>query len=257
MSRSILVTGGSRGIGRDVCIALSKKGHSVIINYVNNHEAANETKRLCEEVAVDSSQRFLAIQADIADNVQRARLLERIDESFGTLDVLVNNAGVAPRCRADLLDMSEESYDALMNVNLKGPLFLTQLVARHWQQRHALRDKIIIFISSISATTVSTNRAEYCISKAGIAMTASLFAARLASDGVLVFEVRPGIIKTGMTLPVAEKYDRLIEEGVVPQGRWGTGEDIGKTVAALCSDDFPFSTGSVIMVDGGLHIPRL
>jgi NAD(P)-dependent dehydrogenase (short-subunit alcohol dehydrogenase family) len=181
--------------------------------------------------------------------------------TLGRLDGLVNNAGMAPRVRADILEASEESFDELIAVNLKGPYFLSQLVARHWLQ-HQEPSRLrgghkLVFVTSVSAYMASVNRGEYCVSKAGLAMAAKLWAARLAAADIQVFEVRPGIMATDMTAGVKEKYDRLIAEGLVPQGRWGTAEDVGRAVAALLAGSLPFSTGDVLNVDGGLHLQRL
>lgn len=257
MSQTILVTGGSRGIGRGICLELAATGYSVIINYAGNKEAALETKRLCQEAAVDNNQHFFIIQADISDEQQQSRLVEQAFACTGVLDGLVNNAGVAPKQRADLLEMSAESYDRLMHINLRGPMFLTQKVTNQWQEASSLEGKKIVFITSVSSTMVSVNRGEYCICKAGLGMVASLFSARLAPEGALVYEVRPGIIKTDMTAAVEGKYDSLLAEGLVPQMRWGTPQDIGKTVSTLFQGGLPFSSGTVIDVDGGLAIPRL
>ncbi|HAF85263.1 MAG TPA: 3-ketoacyl-ACP reductase [Sphaerochaeta sp.] len=257
MAQTYLVTGGGRGIGRGICIELAKKGYSVLINFAGNEKTAEETKTLCEQAASSPTQQFSLIKADISDPLQREALLKASFSLHGRLDGLVNNAGIAPKQRFDFLDMPQESYDRLMDVNLKGPIFLTQLIANEWKRQGALSGKTVIFISSISSDTVSTNRGEYCISKAGLSMGASLFATSLAPYGAHVFEVRPGIIKTDMTSAVESKYDALIASGLVPQLRWGTSEDVGKTVAALASGVLPYSTGAVIHVDGGQHIPRL
>lgn len=257
MAKTILVTGGGRGIGRGICLTLAANGFSVLINYAGNEEAANETLRLCREAAPSSSQHFSIIKADISGSLAREILVEQAFQATGSLDGLVNNAGVAPLERADILDMSEASFDRLMHINLRGPVLLTQQIANRWKDQGELQGKMIIFISSVSATMVSTNRAEYCISKAGLGMAASLFASRLAQEGTLVYEIRPGIIKTDMTSAVQEKYDTLLGQGIVPQMRWGLPEDIGRTVNALLQGGLPFSTGTVIPVDGGLAIPRL
>ena len=257
MAKTILVTGGGRGIGRGICLNLAAKGYSVVINYAGNRETAVETQLLCQDAATDASQIFTIVQADISIAHQRESLVEQAFSATGSLDGLVNNAGVGPKQRTDFLDMAEESYDRLMLVNLKGPLMLTQQITRRWRDTDTLAGKTIVFVSSVSADMVSINRGEYCISKAGVGMAASLFATRLAGEGTLVFEVRPGIIKTDLTSAVSGKYDTLIAEGLVPQMRWGTPDDIGRTVTALCDGALPFSTGAVITVDGGLHIPRL
>jgi NAD(P)-dependent dehydrogenase (short-subunit alcohol dehydrogenase family) len=199
-------------------------------------------------------------QADVSSAQARRLMVEGVRNEFGQLNVLVNNAGVAPKERNDLLDASEESFQWVLKVNLQGPYFLTQEVAR-WmaEQKKSLNDfqASIIFISSISATIASTNRGEYCISKAGIAMAAQLWSVRLAEFGIPVYEVRPGIIRTDMTAGVIEKYDRLIDEGLLLQPRWGTPDDVGKGVAALATGVFPYSTGEVFMVDGGMTVLRL
>lgn len=257
MPQTILVTGGGRGIGRGICLQLAKQGYSVVINYAGNRDSAEETKQMCQNKAIDVLQVFVLAQADISTVEGRASLVEQTFSATGTLDGLVNNAGVAPKERADLLDMSEESYDRLLDTNLKGPVLLSQAIARQWRDIEELEDKTIIFITSVSATMVSTNRAEYCISKAGLAMAASLFAARLAGDGARVYEIRPGIIKTDRTSAVEAKYDAMLEEGLVPQKRWGEPKDIGKAVCSLLNEELPFSTGAVITVDGGLSISRL
>ena len=257
MSKTILVTGGSRGIGRGISLELAASGFSVIINYAGNRDAALETKALCEEVAINEDQKFFIIQADISNEQQQDKLVEQAFACNSSLDGLVNNAGVAPKERKELLQMSTASFDRLFHINLRGPFFLTQKIVNRWKADSALKGKTIIFITSVSATMVSTNRGEYCMSKAGLSMAASLFAARLAPEEALVYEVRPGIIKTDMTSAVESKYDSLLKDGLVPQMRWGTPKDIGKTVSTLFKGTLPFSSGTVIGVDGGLAIPRL
>ncbi|MGE4585178.1 MAG: 3-ketoacyl-ACP reductase [Sphaerochaeta sp.] len=257
MAQTILVTGGSRGIGRGICLSLAEHGYSVLINYAGNEDAARTTQAQCRAVAPDASQQFIVLQADISDDKQRAKLVEQAFTATGSLDGLVNNAGVAPAQRADLLDMAPQSYDRLMHINVRGPVLLTQQIAKQWQLTSQLKDKKIIFITSVSATMVSVNRGEYCISKAGLSMAASLFASRLSAEGTLVYEIRPGIIKTDMTSAVEEKYTQLLQDGLVPQMRWGTPQDIGKTVSSLFQGALPFSSGAVITVDGGLAVPRL
>jgi NAD(P)-dependent dehydrogenase (short-subunit alcohol dehydrogenase family) len=200
------------------------------------------------------------VRADVGERGERQRLLAHVRERLGRLHVLVNNAGVAPRVRADILEAEEESFEHLVRVNLQGPYFLTQAVAR-WmleqKQADAEWSGAIVFVTSCSATMVSVNRGEYCVSKAGLAMASQLWAVRLAEAGIPVYEVRPGIVRTDMTAGVVEKYDRLIAEGVVPQRRWGQPDDVGRVVAALARGDAPYSTGAVVSVDGGLAIPRL
>ena len=257
MPQTVLVTGGSRGIGRGICISLAEAGWSVAINYAGNKQAAEETLELCRQVAGKAGQEFHILQADISVKAQRDELIRSVLAAFGQLDALVNNAGIAPRQRVDVLDMSEESLDEVMAVNLRGPLLLSQALAKEWVQGKTSAGKAILFVSSVSARMASTARAEYCISKAGIAMAVQVLAARLAPEGVLVCELRPGIIKTDMTSAVVEKYDTLIKQGLVPQGRWGTPQDVGQAVTACLSGSFRFSTGSVIHIDGGLHIPVL
>jgi NAD(P)-dependent dehydrogenase (short-subunit alcohol dehydrogenase family) len=187
--------------------------------------------------------------------------VEETLDGLGRLDALVNNAGMAPRVRADITEASEESFDELIAVNLKGPYFLSQSVVRHWLgprgESRLPGGYKLVFVSSTSATMASVNRGDYCISKAGLAMVTKLWATRLATEGVQVFELRPGIMDTDMTAGVRKKYDRRIAEGLVPQGRWGTAEDVGAAVRAVLAGSFPFSTGEVIHVDGGLHLERL
>ncbi len=256
-----LVTGASRGLGRGIAIALAQGGFSVGINYAGNRKAAEETQEFCKDIAPSTEQRFEIFQADIGKREDRERLVAEVWNAFGQIDALVNNAGIAPRVRADILEASEESFEELIRVNLQGPYFLTQQVARRWV-KESLLSRIsggfkIVFVTSISADTASTQRGEYCVSKAGLAMAVKLWASRLAEAGIQVYELRPGIMATDMTSAVKAKYDPLIEQGLVPQKRWGTPEDVGKAVRSLLEGDFPFSTGSVIHVDGGFHVSRL
>ncbi|MCX8156830.1 MAG: 3-ketoacyl-ACP reductase [Verrucomicrobiae bacterium] len=264
MQSVALITGASRGIGRGIALELAKLGWSLVINYAGNRAAAEATAADCLAAARDAGKAIRAepCQADIAETSDRTRLLDFTRQVFGRLDLLVNNAGVAPQVRADLLEATEESFDRLMRINLKGPYFLTQQAAR-WMIEQAAqtppgqpRPKIVT-ITSISAYTASVNRGDYCLAKAALAMLTPLFAARLAGHGIQVFEIRPGIIATDMTGPVKEKYDRLIAEGLTPIARWGTPEDVGKAVAAIAQGLFPFSTGEVLNVDGGFHLRRL
>ena len=258
-----LVTGGSRGIGRGICLSLARAGFGVTINYASNAAAAEQCKRMCIEAAPDAKRvKFETVQADIAEPEGRARLIEFIMDMTGWIDVLVNNAGVAPKVRADLLEASEDSFDRLIAINLKGPYFLTQAVANYWlsqlQNLPSGRAKPrVINISSLSAYAASVNRGDYCVSKAGLSMATQLYAARLAEFGINVYEVRPGVIATDMTAGVQEKYDRMIAEGLTPIARWGAPEDVGRAVAAIAQGAFPFSTGEVINVDGGFHLRRL
>jgi len=252
-----LVTGASRGIGRGIALELAGAGWRVAINYAGNAAAAAETLAAVRAAGGDG----FAVQGDIALAADRERLVAETVQRFGRIDLLVNNAGIAPQVRADLLEAGEESFDRLIAVNLKGPYFLTQLAARQMlrqaPEREGLRGRIVT-ISSISAYTASTNRGDYCVAKAGLAMMTKLFADRLAGDGINVYEIRPGIVATDMTGAVQEKYDRLIlEQGITPIRRWGRPEDVGKAVRAIAEDRFPFSTGAVFDVDGGFHLRRL
>lgn len=254
-----LITGASRGIGRGIAVELAGgKSHHLIINFAGNEAAAKECADLCLK-ASDGEVQVEICQGDISLASDREKLLAFASEKFGRLDVLVNNAGVAPTVRADLLEADEESFDRLININLKGPYFLSQGAARLMLTSEALPDALrsIINITSISTYTASINRGDYCIAKAGLAMMTKLFAARLADDGIGVYEIRPGIIRTDMTGPVKEKYDKLFEEGITPIRRWGQPDDIGRAVAAICSGGFPYSTGEVFNVDGGFHLRTL
>jgi NAD(P)-dependent dehydrogenase (short-subunit alcohol dehydrogenase family) len=256
-----LVTGASRGLGRGIAEALAGDGFDVAIHYATNRNAAEQTRAACLRRASRPEQRFALVGGNVADAGDRGRIVGESLAALGRLDALVNNAGMAPRVRADILDATEESFDELIAVNLRGPYFLAQAVARHWRERRG-ESRLpggyrLIFVSSISAAMASVNRGDYCVSKAGLAMAAKLWATRLAAEEVQVFEVRPGIMRTDMTAGVKEKYDRMIADGLVPQGRWGTPEDVGRTVAALMRGGLPFSTGDVINVDGGLHLERL
>jgi NAD(P)-dependent dehydrogenase (short-subunit alcohol dehydrogenase family) len=257
----VLVTGASRGLGRGIAIEAAAEGLSVAINYANNAAAADETVALCQRAQRSEAQRFVAVRGDIGQRDDRARLLAQTLEAFGRLDALVNNAGMAPRVRADVTETSEASFEELLRVNLQGPYFLTQAVANYWLARPhepALPGGFkLLFVTSISADTASLNRGEYCISKAGLAMTSKLWALRLAGEGIQVLELRPGIMATDMTAGVKDKYDALIAEGLVPQRRWGTAEDVGRAVRAVLAGHLPFTTGDVIHLDGGFHIRRL
>jgi 3-oxoacyl-[acyl-carrier protein] reductase len=263
MNPVALITGASRGIGRGIALELARLGYDLMLNYAGNHEAARQTATDCEAAGQERGHAVRAefCAADISLAADRGRLLEAARGKFERLDLLVNNAGIAPRVRADLLDTSESSFDEVLAINLKGPFHLTQAVA-HWMIQSPActpggdpgwRPKII-FISSISAYAASVNRGEYCVSKAGLSMLTALFAARLADHGIGVFEVRPGIIATDMTGPVRTKYDALIAGGLTPIRRWGTPADVGRAVAAIAGDFLPFSTGEVINVDGGFHL---
>lgn len=267
MNPVALITGASRGIGRGIALELAKVGYDLVINYAGNHAAASEAVALCENAAagLNNRVRAAACRADISVTADRAALIKFTRDQFGRLDLLVNNAGVAPTIRADILEASEESFDRLININVKGPYFLTQLAAK-WMIEQAensdhpplpRRSPKIVTISSISAYAASTNRGDYCISKAALSMLTPLYASRLAAHGINVYEIRPGIIATDMTGPVKDKYDKLIAEGLTPIQRWGAPEDVGKAVAAIAQDLLPFSTGEVLNVDGGFHLRRL
>lgn len=257
----VLVTGASRGLGRGIAIEAAAEGLSIAINYVSNAGAADQTIALCQQAATRPEQRFLAVQGDISSRADRESVLSHTLDVLGRVDALVNNAGVAPRVRADLTETSEASFEELLRINLQGPFFLTQAVANHWlgaPYPSAFPSGFkIVFVTSISADTASVNRGEYCISKAGLAMVSQLWAVRLAEYGVQVLELRPGIMATDMTSAVKGKYDALLAEGLVPQRRWGTAEDVGRAVRAVLAGHFPFTTGDVIHIDGGFHIRRL
>jgi len=255
-NRVALVTGGGRGIGRGITEALAEHNWTVVVNYRSNAQAAAQTLHLVKK----AGGRGAAIQADIADASDRERLVEESLEKFKRIDLLVNNAGMAPRQRLDILDTHEASYDEVMAVNLKGPFFLTQRVAKtmiELIEGGVVERPKIINIGSLSAYTSSPSRAEYCLSKAGMVMMTTLYADRLAEYGINVYEIRPGIIETDMTNVVKEKYDRLIAQGVTPIRRWGQPGDVGRAVVAVAEGCLPFSTGEVINVDGGFHLHRL
>ncbi len=251
-----LVTGSSRGIGRGIAVALGGLGWQVVVNYAGNKTAAEE----CAALITAAGGSALCVQGDIGNPADRQRLLAESLAWGGRLDLLVNNAGVAPTVRADLLEAGEDSFDRLIAINLKGPYFLSQAVAKAMLTQAPDADGCrgqIINVSSISAYTASVNRGDYCVTKAGIGMMTALFAARLANDGIRVYEIRPGVIATDMTGPVKEKYDQLIADGMSPIRRWGQPADIGRAVAAIARGDLPFSTGEVLNVDGGFHLRTL
>jgi NAD(P)-dependent dehydrogenase (short-subunit alcohol dehydrogenase family) len=256
MKRIALITGGSRGIGFGIASALAKEGFDLAICGVREEAAATEALAKLRA----SGREVFYVQADISKTADRQKLIAAIRERFDQLNVLVNNAGIAPRVRKDILEATEESFDEVLGVNLRGPYFLTQLVARWMIEQKKAQPEFaacIVNVSSVSATMASTGRGEYCISKAGISMATQLWAARLGEFGIPVYEVRPGIAKTDMTATVQAKYDKLIAEGLLVQARWGTPDDSGGAVAMLARGDLPYSTGQVIMVDGGLTLPRL
>lgn len=258
MKKIALVTGGSRGIGFGIAEKLATEGWDLVINGVR---AEDQVAAPLAALAQHGG-RVAYARGDVGSAAGRASILAAV-RSFTNgraLNLLVNNAGVAPKVRADLLETTEESYDYVVNTNLRGVFFLTQAIARDMVAAKKIDTAFagtIITISSISATVVSINRGEYCIAKAGLSMLSQLFAARLGADGIPCYEVRPGVIKTDMTAAVTEKYDKLIASGAFVQPRWGLPDDVGRAVAALARGDLPYSTGQVIMVDGGMTIPRL
>ena len=254
--RAALITGGTRGIGLGIARALARDGWNLMLS---GQRSAAEVGGVLHElqecgVAVEY------VAGNIAEASDRAAVVDRARSRYGCVHALVNNAGRAPRVRADIIDATEDSFEDVLRTNLQGPYFLTQAIARDMLE-HARSDSefraAIVFVTSVSAQMVSTNRGDYCISKAGLAMAAALFAVRLAPHGIPVYDVRPGVIATDMTSAVKELYDRRIAEGLVPEGRWGQPDDVGRTVCALVRGDLPYATGSVIHVDGGLTLPRL
>ena len=251
-----LVTGGARGIGFGISKCLAKDGFTVAVCGTKDESDVAGPMSELKALSPDSAY----FKCDISNSTSRAAMIEGIKARFGKLNFLVNNAGIAPTERKDILDAGEESFEKLIRTNLQGPYFLTQLAAR-WmvEQKTASSEENfgIVNVSSISAAVASVNRGDYCISKAGVSMASKLWAVRLGEFNIPVYEVRPGIIKTDMTAGVTEKYDKLLAEGVALQRRWGMPEDIGRAVAMLLRGDMLYSTGSVIMVDGGLTIPRL
>ena len=253
--RVALVTGGTRGIGLGIARRLATEGWQLALC---GTRAAGDVRQTLS--ALRESARVEYFQADISQRSDRARLVRQVCDAFNGVNALVNNAGRAPRVRADVLEASEESFAELMQTNLQGPYFLTQACARHMLERRRQEPTFaaaVVFITSVSAELASVNRGDYCVSKAGLAMAAKVFATRLAADGIPVYEVRPGIIATDMTASVKETYDARIANGLIPEPRWGQPDDVGAAVAALLRGDFPYATGSVIHVDGGLALPRL
>jgi 3-oxoacyl-[acyl-carrier protein] reductase len=256
MKKVALITGGSRGIGLGIAQHLVKNGFDLAINGVRDESAVVDVIQSLQ----GSGANVIYCQGSISSTEDRKKIIQKVKDHFGRLNVLVNNAGIAPKERRDVLETTEESFDDVLSTNLKGNYFLTQLSA-NWMIEQKKSDPAfqgcIINVSSISATVASVNRGEYCISKAGLSMSTQLFAVRLGEFDIPVFEVRPGIISTDMTSGVKEKYDKLIEGGLTIQKRWGSPNDVGSVVASLAVGNFPYSTGQVIMVDGGLTIPRL
>jgi 3-oxoacyl-[acyl-carrier protein] reductase len=256
MKKSALITGGSRGIGLGIAVELAKARFNLVINGVRKQEAVQPILDSLKMFGVE----VIYAQGDVSKKEDRENIFQTVITRFGHLNVLVNNAGIAPRERKDILEATEDIFDEVLTTNLKGPYFLTQLFANQMVQQKKEKPDFsgcIINVSSVSATVASVNRGEYCISKAGIAMATKLWAARLGEFDIPVYEIQPGVIKTDMTAGVTEKYDRLFEEGISIQKRWGTPEDVGKVAAAMATGMLPYSTGQVVMVDGGMTIQRL
>ena len=256
MSKVALVTGGARGIGFGIAECLADEGCNLVIADIAEESAASENMDKLRAKGVE----VLYTRCDISSDTDRAAMIEAIKAKFGAVNILVNNAGVAPNVRADILEATEESYERVMKINLQGPYFLTQAVANlmvEAKEKDSSFDGCIVNISSISATVASPSRGEYCLSKAGLSMMTKLFAVRLGEYNMPVFEIRPGVIKTDMTSTVQEKYDKLIGEGLCLQARWGLPIDIGKAVAMMARGDIAYSTGQVVMIDGGLTVERL
>ncbi|MFA5818599.1 MAG: 3-ketoacyl-ACP reductase [Bacteroidales bacterium] len=252
-----VITGASRGIGRSVAIALAAEGYDIAA--IARSVDSEGMEILGPEVEKRGAQ-FFPVGLDISCTGCHKEVVSNILERYGRIDFLVNNAGVAPLHRNDVLEMTEESYERVMNINLKGPVFFAQKVAREmiWlKQQISDYRPVIIFITSVSSVLSSTNRGEYCVSKAGLSMASTVFADRLSHEGILVYEVRPGIIDTDMTIKIRDKYDKLISEGLVPQKRWGFPLDIGKAVASIARGDWSFSTGMIFEISGGLNIHKI
>jgi 3-oxoacyl-[acyl-carrier protein] reductase len=257
MNPVALITGASRGIGRGIAIALAReRRHAIVINYAGNQQAAEAARSLCLEAGAPRAE---IIQGDVSLREDRARMIDFVAAAFGRLDLLVNNAGITSPGRADIMEATEESFDKVMGVNLRGPFFLTQAAAKMIRDSAAIDGlpRAIVNVSSISAFTASTNRGDYCITKAGIAMSTKLWAVRLAEYGIGVFELQPGVIESDMTEPVKAKYDALFAQGLAPIARWGTPDDVGRAVVAIALGHFPYSTGQVFHIDGGFHLRTL
>ena len=255
MKKTAIVTGSSRGIGFGVLKRLGRDGFQVVMVATGSQEKNQKALDELKEEGIEC----IYIQANIGNHDDRLKIVEETVKAYGNIDVLVNNAGVAPTIRADLLDMTEESFERVISINTEGNMFLTQAVAKQMlkQPMSGRKRGTIINISSCSSEVSSLSRGEYCVSKAGVSMLTKLFADRLAGEGIIVNEIRPGVIATDMTNAVQEKYDHLIEDGVFPIARWGTPEDIAGAVSAFAGDDFLYTTGNYIDVDGGFHIKRL
>ena len=254
-ARTALVTGGAKGIGLGIARALAERGFSLALC---GRSVPENIESLKKDIAGGKGTKIVFYKCDVSDEAERTAMLSALKSDFGTPDVLVNNAGVAPLVRADLLEMSVESFERVMRINLEGPFFLTQAVASRMKERKdAAAFRCIVNICSISADYASINRGEYCMSKAAVSMATKLWAVRLAEFGIAVYEVRPGIIRTDMTKTVREKYDGLIAEGILLQPRWGEPDDVGRAVASLADGNFAYSTGQVVNVDGGMTVLRM
>ncbi len=256
MRNVALITGGTRGIGLGIAIELAKAGFDLALNGQRNEAEVSFVLEDLRKAGAD----IAYFQGDVSKKEDRISLTEAVYKRFGKVNILVNNAGIAPPERMDILEATEESYEYVMNVNLRGPYFLTQLLANKMiETKKILHEEFfcIINVSSVSATIASVNRGEYCISKAGIAMATRLWASRLGEFDIPVYEIQPGVIRTDMTSGVREKYDRMFQNGLAIQQRWGTPEDVGKVAAAMAAGSMPYSTGQVVTVDGGMTIPRL
>jgi 3-oxoacyl-[acyl-carrier protein] reductase len=254
--KTALITGGTRGIGLGIAKELAGAGFNLAVNGVRPQEAVGDVLDMLGNFGVE----VLYVQGDVSKNEDRRKIYDTVLDKFGHLNTLVNNAGVAPRERKDILEATEEIFDEVLKINLKGPYFLTQLFACHMadiKRGNPVFSCCIINVSSISASVASVNRGEYCISKAGIAMATKLWAARLGEFDIPVYEIQPGVISTDMTSGVTEKYDRLFEQGLSIQKRWGLPEDVGKVAVAMATGMLPYSTGQVVMVDGGMTVQRL
>ncbi len=256
-----VVTGANRGIGRAIALELAREGYNIAgisrtLVSKDNKQGLKDLKPHVGNYGVS----FLPLEGDIAIEADHKRFIQEIMESFGRIDVLVNNAGVAPQERLDILETTQKSYDRVMNINLKGPFFFTQKVVNSMiENMSKVNDYTpkVIFITSVSADVSSPNRAEYCISKSGLSMASRVFADRLAGTGINVYEIRPGIVKTDMTAPVQKKYDGMIDDGLIPQNRWGLPEDVAKAVSSIVDGHFDYSTGMIFEISGGMNINRL
>jgi 3-oxoacyl-[acyl-carrier protein] reductase len=256
MKKIAFITGGTRGIGLGIAKELGKAGFDLALNGVREESAV---KPVLDELSTLGI-RVIYLRGDVSKSEDRQSMIDSLLDQYGKINVLVNNAGIAPPERKDILEATEENFEYVLNVNLQGPYFLTQLVANKMIEiKKQLPDEFfcIINVSSVSATFASVNRGEYCISKAGIAMATKLWASRLGEFGIPVYEIQPGVIRTDMTSAVQEKYDRLFRNGMAIQQRWGTPKDVGKVAAAMATGSMPYSTGQVVLVDGGMNIQRL